>query len=65
MLTLAEQYSLALDAGNFDRLGEILAIASRDVILEDAILEGHKGLDYHSDVPFVQQIQREVLNAKE
>ena len=37
MLNLVEQYFLALDAGNFDKLGKILEEASKDTMLDDAM----------------------------
>lgn len=54
------RYFEALDADNWERVDTILQDAQKDRQLEDIILKAHEGLDWESDVPLVQQVERKL-----
>jgi len=61
------KYFEALDADNWERVDTILEEAQKDKKLEDSILKAHEGLDWDSDVPLVQQVEKKLkgeINAR-
>ncbi len=54
------RYFEAIDAGYWDRVNSILEEAQKDKQLEDIILKAHDGLDWDSDIPLVQQVEKKL-----
>jgi len=51
-------YFEAIDAGNWDRVDDILSQAQQDEMLSAAIFFLHEKLEISSDVPYVRQIMK-------
>ncbi len=59
------RYCVALDAGNFDLLGEVLALAQTIPGLEEAIASLHQRFDSHESFSLQLQTYRQELQEKE